>query len=845
MKSRSTLATWLAGLDGSRLARVLDVRRDAVSPPEPRSVGELADRLQRPGSVALVLPRLALPHLQVAEALAAHGAPMSHDALAELLGAVGDTTAREDDPAREDGVTRGDGAMGGDGVTCGDGITRELDAALTVLADHALVWPDGAGKLRMAAPLRQAWDTPLGLDAPLERLLAGATSDELRGMLVALGAKPPGTKSQRLAALVAHHSDPERVAAVVAEAPAAVRKLLGRRAETAPEEPRFIMFGTPGPGPETGERWALERGLLVQERHRHGPARMPAEVALALRGPGWHAPFTPAPPAVRTAAVGRRAVDQEASVAATEFASRAASVLSVCSATAPARLKSGGIGARELARIGKAAQADDAVVRLALETAYAAGLLARDGDRVVPTEAYDAWAEQEPAEQFATLLRTWRNLPLTPTEARDEDNKALPSLAGAPPCNGCVQARHGLLDAAEQLPAGQGARVTPDLGPLIGWYRPLAHAAPQEGTPFAIVIREAELLGVLARGALSALGIHLRTGDTEGLDIECRRLLPSATTTTRIGADLTAVVTGTPSTRLASLLDSVADRETSGTASVWRFSPGSIRRALDAGRVPGDLTTELAAVAVGPLPQPLSYLIADTARSHGRVRVAPAACVLYGDEPALLAELAAHPGLAKLGLRQLAPTVLVSRSPVDTTLAALRAEGYAPVAETADGTARVEKGRPRRAAAPVPAPRAIGTRAGGRNAAPRAAKASAAVDPAVDPVVLAARLLAAPPSIPEPAPFDGGGPFGTDTEEIVAGWAKNLAYSDVRQLAHAVDTGEPVTVEYVATSGNRTVRTLSRLVLDPPYLDAWCHLRNAERVFTLSRIHGVMSFTSD
>jgi len=41
------------------------------------------------------------------------------------------------------------------------------------------------------------------------------------------------------------------------------------------------------------------------------------------------------------------------------------------------------------------------------------------------------------------------------------------------------------------------------------------------------------------------------------------------------------------------------------------------------------------------------------------------------------------------------------------------------------------------------------------------------------------------------------------------------------------------------------VRTLSRLMLDPPYLEAWCHLRNAERVFTLSRIHSVMSFTPD
>ncbi|WP_406168532.1 helicase-associated domain-containing protein [Streptomyces canus] len=808
MKSRSTLATWLGSLDASRLAHVLGTRKDAVSPPEPRSVGELADRLQRPGSVALTLPQLTLPHLQVAEALAALAAPASRDALAELLGAA------DDEP------------------------TRALEAVLEALTDHALVWPDGAGKLRMAGPLRQAWDTPLGLDAPLEELLAGTTSDELRGLLTALGVKPPGTKAERLSALVEHHSDPEQVASVVAKAPTAARKLLDRRAGAAPgEPPQFIMFGQAGPGLEPGARWALERGLLIQDHHRYGPARMPAEVALALRGPGWHAPFEPVPPSARLASVTPAEVDREASAVASAFAARAASVLSACSAAAPARLKSGGIGARELARIGKAAQADDAVVRLALETAYAAGLLGRDGDRVAPTEAYDAWAELEPSEQFAVLLQVWRNLPLTPTRARDEENKALPALAGAPPCHGCVQARHGLLAAAAQLPPGQGMTGTSDLGPLIAWHRPLADSSPQDGTPFAAVIREAELLGVLARGALSPLGAHLWSDDMPQLNAACRRLLAPATATARIGADLTAVVTGTPSARLAALLDSVADRETSGTAVVWRFSVGSIRRALDAGRIPDDIAADLTAVAGGPLPQPLSYLIADTARGHGRVRIAPAACVIHGDEPALLAELAAHRRLAKLALRQLAPTVLISRSPLDTTLAALRAEGYAPVAETTEGTVRIERARHWRAAAPVPAPRGTSARDTGRIAATRGAKSSAAIDPNT----LAAQLLAAPPTIPDPAPFEGGVPFATDTEEIVAGWAKRLPYSDVRQLAHAIDAGQDITVEYVATSGNRTVRTLSRLMLDPPYLEAWCHLRDAERVFTLSRIHSVMS----
>lgn len=160
-------------------------------------------------------------------------------------------------------------------------------------------------------------------------------------------------------------------------------------------------------------------------------------------------------------------------------------------------------------------------------------------------------------------------------------------------------------------------------------------------------------------------------------------------------------------------------RRTEGRG-VLSGTAGSVRRALDAGHSPDGLTADLAAVASGPLPQPLSYLIADTARGHGRVRIAPAACVIHGEELALLTELAAHRKLGKLGklgLRQLAPTVLVSRSPIDATLAVLRAEGYAPVAETADGTVRIEKTRPQRAAA-VPTP-------GGPARAPIAAAQSA------------------------------------------------------------------------------------------------------------------------
>ncbi|MGW3231309.1 helicase C-terminal domain-containing protein [Kitasatospora sp. NPDC001095] len=755
--------------------------------------------------MALVLPRLALPCLQVAEAVAALTA-VKRDDLAVLLDA-----------------THGDRA-------------HALDAVLEALADRALVWPAGNGLLHMAAPLRNAWGAPLGLDAPLVQLLAGSNSDELGRMLAKLGIKPAANrKEMRLAALIDHHSDPARVAALVAEAPAAVRKLLERWAHEAPERPGFIVFGAPRAGSEPGEQWAVERGLLIRDRHRYGPARMPAEVALALRGSDWHAPFAPAPPSVRSVPATVSDIDRETAAASMAFAAHAVSVLGVCAAAPPARLKAGGIGARELSRIGRAAKCDEILVRVVLEAASAAGLLARDGDRVAATASYDNWAEQEPADQLAVLLQAWWALPLTPGGSRDEDGKALPALAAAPPCGGCVQARHGLLTAASQLPVGEGAADSADLGALLGWLRPLVDELPQDTTPFATLIREAELLGALALGAVSPIGAALLADDTQALTDACRRLLPAASGTARFGSDLTAVVAGTPSASLLALLDSVADRETAGAASVWRFSPGSVRRALDAGLTPDSLTADLATIAVDSLPQPLSYLIHDTARSHGRVRIVSAACVIHGEEPALLAELAAHRKLTQLGLRLLAPTVLISRTPLDKTLAALRSAGYAPVAEKPDGSVRIERAQRPRAAGTLPTPRP----SGGGSRTQRADARTTDARTTVDLPSLAVRLRGAPQDIPEPDPWDDR-PYDSDTEEIIAGHARNLSFTDVRQLAHAVNDGQAVTIEYVATSGSATVRTLSRLELDAPYLHAWCHLRNDERMFTISRIHGVM-----
>ncbi|MGW5640458.1 helicase-associated domain-containing protein, partial [Streptomyces sp. NPDC003832] len=254
--------------------------------------------------------------------------------------------------------------------------------------------------------------------------------------------------------------------------------------------------------------------------------------------------------------------------------------------------------------------------------------------------------------------------------------------------------------------------------------------------------------------------------------------------------------------------------------------PATVRRALDAGRGAEGITSDLASVAVGDLPQPLTYLIHDTARGHGRVRVTSAPSVLHSAEPALLTEVMAHRKLTSLALRRLAPTVLISPAPLDKTLAALRDAGYFSGAEDTDGTLRIERSALRRVAGPVPPPRAT----------PSHRHHSRADTKAPPPPGDAGRLAAALRATPSAALHAGS---MTHAEELVAGHASLLSLANVRQLAHAMTENRAVTIDYVAASGRRTARTISELDLDPPYLYAWCHLREDDRVFALSRIRGV------
>ncbi|WP_236572964.1 helicase-associated domain-containing protein [Streptomyces sp. GS7] len=534
--------------------------------------------------------------------------------------------------------------------------------------------------------------------------------------------------------------------------------------EPVPPEDVYAALGAAAPGPERSAAEAALESLYadgIAAPGEEGAVVVPPRVAQLLAahdlGPfAAHAPMPvpddapghrdrPGVPAPRTSP------HDESQTAAAHLATTLERLLASLAEQPAALRKSGGLTLREIKRLAKAAGTTEPHTRLLLDLALAADLIALtrspSGITALPTGAYDDWLGSPPGERLAPVLAAWSGLWAVPTHTpfgetptalvRGHDRHA-PAL------------RYALLAALADVPPGAGAPLPPlpptespeqedaraalrHLLRAADWHRPLGVTEqPMAEERAAHTLHEAAHLGLIAHGTLTPLGRALLT-DPRSLEEPLRDLLPPPLEQAHFQADLTAVVPGRPAAALAELLASAADIESESHAVTWRFTPASVRRALDTGHTADTLDDALTTVsATGTLPQPLGYLLQDTARTHGRMRVLPAACCIRSDDEALVGELAAHRALRQLGLRAIAPTVLVSSRPPAATLDALRAAGYAPALESDTGTTTVERLPRHRTKAPSP------TR-----------------DPGA-PLLLARRLLGLPAE-PQEAARTGGG----------------------------------------------------------------------------------------
>ena len=349
---------------------------------------------------------------------------------------------------------------------------------------------------------------------------------------------------------------------------------------------------------------------------------------------------------------------------------------------APAVLRKGGLGVRDLSSTARLLEIDEATAALWIETAYAAHLIGRDGEpeeRWRPTSVYDDWHDAPLAEQWLLLARAWWTSLRAPSLVGGEAN----ALSDEVEQRGQPLLRDQVVTVLASLPPGEAPRDAAEVIRSIDALAP-RQASPQRSQHIAAVVDELEILGFTGGGALAEMG-RAAAMDAPGARDVVRAAMPEPLDHVLLQADLTAIAPGPLLPDIARELRLMADVESTGGAIVHRFSTASVRRALDAGRDAAEMLDFLTRISRTPVPQPLTYMIEDAARRHGTVRVGIATAYIRCDDETSLEALMADPRAAELGCVRASPTVITVSGRVEDAIAILRDLGLHPVAETADG----------------------------------------------------------------------------------------------------------------------------------------------------------------
>jgi hypothetical protein len=249
------------------------------------------------------------------------------------------------------------------------------------------------------------------------------------------------------------------------------------------------------------------------------------------------------------------------------------------------------------------------------------------------------------------------------------------------------------------------------LADAAAWHRPRLSQGPLTAQQLVQwTWREASWLGLAALDAVSSFAkVLLRPG--EPMPTELSELFPAPVMRFVIQTDLTAVTAGPLEHEVAAELRMLADQESRGGGGVYRFSATSLRRAFDLGWSAADIQLWLEKHSTTEVPQPLRYLVGDLARRHGSIRVGPAGCYVRLADQAQAAALLAHPAASALGLRAVAPGVLVAAVDEDELVPVLRELGHTPAVENSAGEVIVTQPSRRATYQPAEADRAVASAA--------------------------------------------------------------------------------------------------------------------------------------
>ncbi len=646
-----------------------------------------------------------------------------------------------------------------------------LDAWCRLVAEALAACPDPASTADVTALVGQPEAVARAVEELRRRALLWGADDQLhlvRPVREAFEPYPGG-----LAPPTATPLPPHQVEAALAGCDPAARPVLDRLLWSPTGAVRNAERTVAADAARSPVEQLLARGLL--RPLDTDTVVLPREVAWLLRGGRFtREPVPPTTPTVSGRVRTPQLVDSAAAGAAFALLHDVELAVHALEVTPHRLLRTGGVSARDVTALARRLGTDAAHAVFVLECAAAAGLVAPGGNLcLLPTADFDRWAGQDGPTRWLLLARSWLAAPRWFSASAEPGTHPLGPEAEA---TSAPAVRRLVLDLSAVLEPG----TVPDLDELtsaVAWHRPrLARGPVEAGTLVDWTWREAGWLGLVALGGVSAFAASLYRGDRV-LPDALTGLFPEPVHEVILQADLTAVAPGPLAHDVAGELRLLAEQESRGGGGVYRFSDSSLRRAFDLGWSAAEVHAWLGQHSATPVPQPLAYLVDDVARRHGSIRVGSALAYLRTDDAGEAAALLGHPGAAGLGLRALAPGVLVATVEPAELVAFLHGLGQTPAVEDEGG----------RTMTPPPGQRA-----------PRLSGGEP--PPGVQPGEVAASLLAAERHHPRHR--------GGRGEDLANSTELTLA-----RLRTATQQAAPVWVSWVAADGSATERELAPLDL--------------------------------
>ncbi len=673
------------------LRSLFAARPDLMSPPVP-DFSALAARASSRVSVQRALERLNRPEMQVLETLhLCTNADTGHSASAATLKRL----------------------INGSSLAALDRLLHSLqELALVHRADPPHGAAPTAGRQRYYLPVGSLKDVigiyPAGLGRSYTELvrLQPAFAQrvvQLVGELHHAGADIAPATTPMEAALSLQHwtASPEALQRLLAGAPARTSALLARFGNWAmgavPQAQRRASVLNEGSdvGPVD---WLLARGLLVPLDAAH--VELPHSVGVALRGGFVIEHFALAPPVPRLGQTSA-ALRRNAALGAIAETLRLVGELLYAVREQPlATLRSGGVGVREMKRLSDALRIGLQETGVLAELCALSGLLRLDVDSSAWVQAPQLeWLTLPRQEQWLWLVNAWLASERVPSLVGQPVSGVATAQAHRGPAGSTINAlsaeaqrpdapvvRKRILEILNELSleagAADGDAPVLDAAAVLeraDWSQP--RMARRFSSLIQGVLAEAEMLGLTGSGALSQIGAAIAVEQPDAALAILGEHLPAALNHVLLQADLTAVAPGYLDPELSEKLLTMADAEGQGPATIYRFSVASVRRALDTGQDAGALLDFLREHSATAIPQPLQYLIEDTAARHARLRVGAAASFIQSEDETALLELLNTPAASGLGLVRIAPTVLVSHTAPREAAALLRSLGLSPAVD--------------------------------------------------------------------------------------------------------------------------------------------------------------------